>query len=160
MPRRPRRLITVAVSVSLVIVVGATAAYLLLPPRQTGSVAVPPSAASPEQVVTAYLDALNQHDCDTAATLMTADAQDSARSWCTSVASLTDVVVRDHTTERPEHSGHSEPDEVVNVQVTFDLDWRPFHDDGSLGEGVTDWGYLLVRSSPDSPWRIVDQGRG
>jgi hypothetical protein len=144
----------------LLVVVAATATYLLLPPRQTHDVGVPPSDASPEQVVTAYLDALNAHDCDTAQALMTADAEDSAKSWCEDVASLTNVDVHDHFTERPEDSGHTAPDEVANVPVGFDLNWRLFHSDGSMEEGATAWGYLLVRSTPDSPWRIFDEGTG
>lgn len=110
--------------------------------------------------MTAYLDALNAHDCATAKALMTADAEDSAKSWCQDVGSLTSVDVHDHFTERPEASGHSAPDEVANVPVTFDLNWRPFHNDGSMAEGATIWGYLLVRDSGDSPWRIFDQGTG
>ena len=72
----------------------------------------------------------------------------------------TDVDVRDHVTERPGDSGRAAPDEVAHVPVTFDLSWRPFHDDGSMSEGATTWGYLVVRSSADSPWRIADQGVG
>ena len=155
-PKRPGRLIALVAAV----LVAATAAYLLLPPRQTGDVAVPPRDASPEQVVAAYLDAVNAHDCDTAEALMTADAEDRATSWCEDVASLEDVDIHDHFTERPKDSGHSAPEEVANVPVTFDLNWRLFHNDGSMDEGATSWGYLLVRDSADSPWRIFDQGTG
>nr|WP_253945453.1 DUF4829 domain-containing protein [Nocardioides sp. zg-DK7169] len=149
----------VVLGVSVVIVVGVVA-YLLLLPRQSDHIAVPAHNATPEQVVTAYLDALNAHDCDTAETVMASDAKDSARSWCRQVASLTDVDVRDHFTERPELSGRSAPEEVANVPVTFDVDWRLFHGDVSMPEGTTTWGYLLVRDSPDSPWRIFGQGTG
>ena len=81
-------------------------AYLLLPPRQTSDVARPALDATPEQVVTAYLDALDAHDCDTAEAMMTESAEDSATSWCKDVASLTDVVVGDHFAERPRGLGH------------------------------------------------------
>lgn len=134
---RSRRIVALVVGVVVLIVVGVVA-YLLLPPRQSDDVAVPANDTTPEQVVTAYLDALNAHDCDTAEAVMTSDAQDSATMWCSKVASLTDVDVRDHFTERPEDSGHSAPEEVVNVPVTFDLDWRLFHNDGSMDEGTTD----------------------
>ncbi len=144
----------------MVAVVAATATYLLLPPRQTGDVAVPPRDASPEQVVSAYLDALNGHDCDTAEALMTTTAADHARSWCHDVASLEGVDVQGHVTERPEWSGHVAPDEVVRVAVTFDLSWRLLRNDGSMNEGPTTWGYLLARDSASSPWRIFDQGVG
>ena len=144
----------------LVLGVAATAAYLLLPPRQTSSVSVPAPDATPEQVVTAYLEALNAHDCDTAVAVMTEEARASAESWCEDVASLTGVIVRGHVTERPQDSGHSTPEEVANVPVSFHLSWRPFHNDGSMDEGATTWSYLLVRDSADSPWRLFDQGTG
>jgi hypothetical protein len=46
------------------------------------------------------------------------------------------------------------------VTVQFDLDWRWLRSDGSMPEGRTTWGYLLVRDSDDAPWRIFDQGAG
>ena len=58
MPKHPWRLIAFAVAV-VVVVVAATVAYFLLPPLQTAYVAVPPSDATPERVITAYLDALD-----------------------------------------------------------------------------------------------------
>lgn len=62
--------------------------------------------------------------------------------------------------EHPEDAGRSAPEEVAYVPVDFDLDWRLFHNDGSMDEGATTWGYLLVRESPDAPWRIFSQGVG
>lgn len=132
----------------------ATAAFLLLPPWQTRDVAVPPDEATPREVVEAYTDALDAHDCGTAADLMT----DDAGSWCEDVAGLGDVWVGRPVRERPIYSGRSSDVEVVRVPVRFDLDWRPLHDDGSMAEGETEWGYLLVRGSPAEPWRIFDQG--
>ena len=154
--KRPGRLIALVASV-LLVVVAATVAYLLLPPRQTSDVAVPASNATPEQVVTAYLDALNAHDCDTAEAVMTEGAKNRAKSWCEDVARLTDVDVRDHLTERLKWSGRSPSEEVSNVPVTFDLSWRLFHNDGSMDEGATTWGHLLglptvtSRPRPGSP---------
>ena len=159
MPKHPARL-TALVAAGSVLALAATVGYLLLPPQQTDTISLPPPDASPEQVVTVYLDALNAHDCDAAEALMTAGAEGSARAWCNDVASLTDVVVEGHVLERPEYSGHSDPEEVANVPVSFDLSWRPLHDDGSMAEGPTTWGFLLVRDSDGSPWRIFDQGRG
>lgn len=157
--RRRGRLIALVASV-LLLVVAAIVAYLLLPPRQTGDVAVPGRHATPEQVVTAYLDAMNAHDCATVESLVTEGLRDRAKSWCDAVAGLTDVHVRDHFMERPSWSGRSPWEEVSNVPVTFDLNWRPFHGDASMDEGATTWGYVLVRDSADSPWRIFDQGTG
>ena len=159
MSKRLGRLIALVASV-LVLLVAATVTYLLLPPRQSGDVSVPGSDATPEQVVTAYLEALDSHDCDTAEAVMTEGAKESAKSWCEDVTNLTDVDVQDHFMERPKDSGHSWPAEVANVPVAFKLNWRHFHNDGSMDEGPTTWGYLLVRNSAESPWRIFDQGTG
>ncbi len=157
-----RRIITLVVSASVLAVLAVLAwvAFLLLAPRQTDDVAMPDSSATPEQVVTAYLEALNAHDCENAASVMSDGAKDQASSWCDDVSSLTAVEVKAHSVERPQWSGHAPSEEVVNVPVTFNLNWRPFHNDGSIGQGATPWGYLLVRQTPDSPWRIFDQGNG
>ena len=159
MLRASRRFVALVVGI-LVAIVGGLVGYLLLPPRQSGDVAVPARTASPEQVVTTYLDALNAHDCGTAEAVMTNGAKDSAKLWCDEVARLTDVRVHQHFKERPNVTGHSAPEEVVGVPVAFILEWRPLHDDGSMAEGATTWGYWLVRDSPHSPWRIFDQGTG
>lgn len=159
MPRRRGRgpVLTIAACLGAA---AAVAVALALPPRQAGDVAVPPPEATPEDVVAAYLEALDVHDCATAEALMTPAARGQAARWCAAVASLDGTVISDHVVARPEYSGHSAPEEVVDVRVTFDLSWRPFHDDGSMDEGTTSWGYLLVRGSEGSPWRIFDQGMG
>lgn len=159
MTRRARRFIAFSVG-ALALVVVIAAAYLYLPPRQTADVAMPAAGATPEQVVKAYTEALDAHDCEAALALTTDDKKDSAKSWCEAVASLTDVEIGEHSVERPEWSGHSPGDQVAHVPVHLNLDWRPFHNDGSMDEGATTWGYLLMRSSPDGPWRIFDQGVG
>lgn len=150
--------IVLSVVVVVVALIGFVA-YLLLPPRQSAGVAAPSLDASPEQVTSTYLDALNAHDCDTVEALATAD-HDSARSWCRNVSGLTRIRIGEHVVEPPEHSGHSASQEVVAVPVTFDLNWRPFRSDGSMPEGPTTWGYLLVRDSEHPSWRIFDQGVG
>lgn len=142
----------------VVVGVAAAVAYVLLPPRQTAEVAEPGHGATPEQVVAAYLEALNAHDCDTAAALTT--GQDVARAWCGDVAELGDVEIGDHAVESPAWSGRPAGTEVVRVPVSFELDWRLLHSDGSMDEGPTDWGFLLTRAAPDAPWRIFDQGVG
>lgn len=157
--RSPARLIALVASV-LVLVIAATVVYLMLPQRKTADVAVPAPNATPEQVVTAYLAALNAHDCDTVRALTTEGGSENAKTWCEDVASLTDVDVANHLKGNPQQTGHSLPEEVANVQVSFNLNWRPLHNDGSMDEGNTAWGYLLVRTSATSPWRIFDQGMG
>lgn len=143
-----------------VLLVGAAVGYVLLPPRQSRDVPEPGGGASPEQVVAAYLEALDAHDCATAEAVWTGGEQKSAGAWCDDVASLTNIEIGRAFAERPQWSGHAAPEEVINVGVTFDLDWRLFHDDGTVPQGDTFWGYLLVRDSPNAPWRIFSQGVG
>ncbi len=142
--------------IALVLVAAATYAFA---GRQTADVAVPPDDATPEQVVAAFLDALDARDCDTAAALWATETADGGEpSWCGDVAPLDSIEIQDHSLESPADSGHDPGDQVAWVDVTFTLDWRAFGSDGSMPEGANDWGYLLVRSSPDDPWRITDQG--
>ena len=141
------------------LILAATVTGLWLPPRQTSDVAVPAPDATPEQVVTAYLAAVDAHDCDTAEALMVDRADGGTTSWCEDVARLTAVDVRDHHGDVGARARRWGGD-VVDVPATFTLDWRLFHGDGSLEEGTTTWGYVLARDSADSPWRIVDQGVG
>lgn len=159
---RGRRIRVLALVLGLALVLAAvlmTGVALLGPPRQSDEVAMPARDASPEDVVTTFLDALNAHDCATAQRLTVEGAADAAHEWCQDVADLSDIDVSDHRAEDPKHTGHAAPDEVVSVPVTFDLNWRLLHRDPSMEEGPTTWGYLLIRR-PGSPWRIFDQGLG
>jgi hypothetical protein len=74
---------------------------------------------------------LNAQDCGTVEAVMTKGSLDSAGSWCTDVAHLTDLDVHGHFTE-----SESDHPEFVNVPVTFNLTWRAFHDDGTMDEGA------------------------
>jgi hypothetical protein len=156
---RSRRCLPAVIATVVVLVGVALTAYLVLPRPQTRDIAMPADDATPEQVVATYLDALDAHDCDTAAAIMSEDG-DSARMWCEDILDLSDVEVRAHVREKPQWSGRSPTEDVVHVPVSFDLDWRPLLSDHSMAGGPTDWGYLLVRESPASPWRIFTQGMG
>lgn len=123
---------------------------------QKRHVAVPPAPATPRQVVAAFTEALDAHDCATARRLSVDPS--SADKWCHDVLALRHVRVQDPVPE-PQWAGH-QGQQVMNVPVTFDLRWRLFHDDGSMPQGPTLWGYLLVRDSAGHPWRIADQGTG
>ncbi|MGG5260641.1 hypothetical protein [Phycicoccus avicenniae] len=154
-----RRVLTVGVA--FVLLVGAAvAAILVLPPRQSADVAMPAADAVPEQVVTAFVAALNAHDCTVAEALSTPEARDQTASWCRDVGALDDLGVAPHVLEPPEDSGRAADELVANVGVTFDLDWRPLRSDVSMPEGETTWGYLLVRSPRERAWRVFEQGVG
>ena len=135
------------------------ALFLGLPPRQSASVPVPPDDATPEQVVEAYVRALDAHDCDTAYELVDGDT-DAAEAWCRRVASLEDLTVSPAEPEEPAWSGRAADEQVVRVPVEFVLTYRPLRSDHSMEEGRTPWGYLLVRGSDEDPWRIFTQGNG
>ena len=137
---------------------GLAVVVAVLPPRQTGEVPMPGQDATPEQVVTAFTRALDAHDCTTAVALATEGGRDQAERWCHDIGALQEVEVGSSVTEDPAWSGLPAGTEVVHVPVSFELTWRRFHADGSMDEGVTAWGYRLVRATPDEPWRIIDQG--
>ena len=128
--------------------------------RQQRDVADPPSGAAPEEIVRTYTDSLDAHDCATAREVWVRDERGSADGWCDDVASLANVRIGKPFRVSPRFSGRQPGEQVVDVAVTFDLRWRPLHDDGSLDDGSTSWGYELVRDSPDDAWRIFSQGTG
>ncbi|MBD8077825.1 hypothetical protein [Cellulosimicrobium arenosum] len=151
-----RRTAVVTLVAAATLAAATTVVVVTAPPPVT-PVAMPPDDAPPEQVVDAYTRALAGHDCATAGALRTPGDEPT---WCADLAALTDVHVGEPTVEDPRYSGHSPDQEVTYVPVTFDLDTRPFHGDGSMPEGATTWGYLLVRDADGDPWRIVDEGVG
>lgn len=159
--RRPtRRALLVAAAVVVLTGVAAAVAVVVMPPRQSADVAMPPADAVPEQVVTAYVAALNAHDCEVAEALSVPEARDQTAFWCREVGALDDLGVFPHVLEPPEDSGRAADEVVANVGVTFDLDWRPFRSDVSMPEGETAWGYFLVRSPRERAWRVFEQGVG
>ncbi|WP_328291698.1 DUF4829 domain-containing protein [Kineococcus sp. NBC_00420] len=114
----------------------------------------------PDDVVRAYLDAVQHEDEDGAAQVSTPGfaAQDQ---WQHGVdPGLKDV---DVSSEVAPHDTTSSPDElkayeqVVSVQVTFTV---TDPDQGfSTGE-PSGWGYVLVRHSDQEPWLIAEAGNG
>jgi hypothetical protein len=123
--KRPGRLFAVVAGV-LVIMGMATVVYLALPPRQTGDVPIPAANATPGQVVSAYLSALNSHDCRTAESATTPGAKDDAQSWCQDVGSLKDVDVKDHFMEsRRMLHGASTTREPADVALSCRLSELP-----------------------------------
>lgn len=155
-----RRVVGFGLAGVIVVVLLAAAAYFLLPPWETRDVAMPPSDASPAQVVKTYLDALDSHDCGTARALTAASASDEVGWWCDNLSSVRDVVVRKPFTDNPGATRKDPSARVVNVPVFFDLRWRATVSDVDVADIIPGWGYLLKRNSPDGPWRIFDQGLG
>lgn len=148
------------VALALVLVAaGGVAAWWLAAPQQDREVAVPGDDATAEEVVAAYLDALDAGDCDTAVALReVGTSQDS--TWCADVASLSSSEIDPPRSEDPAWSGRPATDEVVSVPVRFDLTMRRWRGDGSLADGPMAWGYQLTRPEGDGPWRIFGEGKG
>src|SRR5690242_13347179 len=100
MPNARRRWIG-ASAIGLIVVVGGVGLiYVWLTGRQTREVAMPSREATPEQVVTTYLEALNAHDCKVAQALFTPSPQADGRMWCDDVQHLGHVRV-DHALRDP-----------------------------------------------------------
>ncbi|MGH3333851.1 MAG: hypothetical protein ACRDPJ_21370 [Nocardioidaceae bacterium] len=157
--RRSFRWIIAGTAVALLAAGGLAAVLLDDEPRR--HVAMPATDATPADVVRAYVDALDAHDFDTAGRLLTSESVEQVRdTWFEDVDRITDVQIGTTRAEEPRWTGHDEDEQVMRVPVTFDLRWRLLHNDGSLQEGPTAWGYLLVRGSDAEPWRIFDQGMG
>jgi hypothetical protein len=103
-------------------------------------------------VVETYLRALDGHDCQTAEELW---VDKDADTWCDDIASIGSWRIAP-VSGLPD-AGTAD---VATVQVRFDLDWRPFQDDGSIGEGKVTWSYSLTRAGAGKPWRIYSEGMG
>jgi hypothetical protein len=129
-----RRAGLAAVAVVTALVVGA---FVWSAPRQ--DVAVPGSEATPEQVVRAYIDAVNARDFDAANAIDARPGEDLGRF------------------SRPTQTHEVEMGKTVtegtkaHVLFTADFDGG----DGTVEDGL--WGYYLERGN-DKLWRITDAG--
>ena len=155
--KRVRLAVAVAAVVALVAVPVALAARQDTGPR--ARVAAPPAGATAEEVVRAYVAALDARDVETARSLVTphhaAQVERSEDSWYRNVVSITDLRVRPPVAQTGRGSQAEGYREVVFVPVTFDLRQRKQQ---SLPDGETPWGYLLARNAPSERWVIVDEG--
>ena len=82
-----------------------------------------------------------------------------ADSWFTNVKTIT--AVRVSAPVAPSTGGGGDLAagyrQAIRVAVTVNLQQK---DVASMPNGVSDWGYLLVRNSSAQPWRIADEGMG
>lgn len=115
------------------------------------TVPVPAADASPEELVRAYVDALDSGDLDTARALE-AEGAGLADDWA-DVDSVTDLKVGDPFRETHRSSPRRQ---VVNVPVEFTVAGG----DASLEDGRMVWGYILERRGAGEPWRIIGHGTG
>ena len=114
-------------------------------------VEVPPADASPEQVVRAYLEAIQAGDCTVLSQLATRNQAE--RAWCGKGLTVSSVTVG---TAEPDPGSVVSKDFEQAVYVPVRLDVQGGAD--SVEPGMRDWGYVLVRDAAVQRWRVADEG--
>jgi hypothetical protein len=124
-------------------------------------VAVPPADASAQDVVRAYVAAVNAHDLDTAKRLLTprwaATVAKQNDGWFTNLVSITDLTVADPMPQAAADSSRLDYRDVTYVPVEFTLRQR---NQDSMPDGHTVWGFTLARNSATERWLIDNEGVG
>jgi hypothetical protein len=143
-------LVAGAVSCALACLV-AVAAWWYGPWREKYVVPLPPAAASPRQVVLAYVRALDAHDSATALALSAPAFRGTTQGWLASTASITQVNVG-----AVQYDAQQPPGEQYSVAVNFDYHSHWWKDDPSFGDGEHYWGYSLEKIG--GRWLITDDG--
>src|SRR5262245_19439744 len=123
-------------------------------------VTLPGPSASPQEIVSAYIAALNAHDVTTARALLTPDhARVVGRAvdgWFTNTVSIKNLQMnKPHNDPYDARQRHFRYCDVMGV--SFDLEQRHAM---SMPNGTTTWGYILCRNSPSKRWLIADEGTG
>ncbi|NNM46596.1 hypothetical protein [Knoellia koreensis] len=142
---------------ALVAVVVAVAVGVFLVVRPTADVADPGPSATPEQVVRAYVDAVNARDFATANRI--AGVEHMRYSRFDRAGRFDDLTITgaDRITRASDGSRSSGDDYAQAWHVRFTA--RQSGHDISMGpEGTIQWGYVVVRNSGAQPWRIIDAG--
>jgi len=119
-------------------------------PRLKYAVPVPPPHASPRQVVTAYLHALDAHDTTTALTLSAPGERVTTAFWLKDTAGITAI--------RIESVQHFKPSPPYYVCTEFHYSSHPWTNDESFPDGQHYWCYDLVHRH--GRWLIYDDGLG
>lgn len=164
MENKPKRFVAPLLGLAAI---GVVVVIYMMATTASKDVDLPAKDATPEQVASAYMRALDSHDCNTAEALATPSQRVRTQTWCRKVGHIADQHTSGHIVEPSQlHEANSlsstgEPTaapEVVRVPVTFELTWRVLRSDVSMPEGPTDWAYFLTRESPTEPWRVFDEG--
>ncbi|MBC6463903.1 DUF4829 domain-containing protein [Actinomadura alba] len=124
-------------------------------------VSIPPDNASPQDVVSAYVEAINAHDSAAGRALSTSHFADQLDGMQDNPFKNV-IEISKLRVEAPIPNGNESPDgkryhSAVYVPVKFTLKQREVV---SMPDGDTTWGYVLVRAGADEPWRINDNGTG
>lgn len=119
-------------------------------------VPLPSPHASPQDVVSTYVAALDAHDRHAIAVLT--DDDGTAARWAKDIKTIKDLKITSVLDEDPTTAGLPAGTQLRDVGVTFRVTWNN-DDDPSVGSGEMAWGYLL-KPNPKTGWVIVDQGTG
>lgn len=158
---RGARLIAALVGVTLM--VGCASQSAVVAGSAPSSVASQTSANPPsaQQVVSAYIAALNAHDIARAKTYLTPQhaAQVAAEidSWFVNIQAITNVVIGSDAPREAFGGPATGYSQIVQVSVQFTL--AQYHVE-SMPNGANAWSYILVRNSDHDPWLIADEGMG
>ncbi|GAA1719111.1 hypothetical protein GCM10009809_13680 [Isoptericola hypogeus] len=140
-------------TLTIAVVVALTGVMQMVPRWQTADVPLPSADATPEDVVRAYLQAIDVHDCDTAQDLTAPAFASTTETMCHDAASL-------EITDLTPLPAFSSPLGAA-VSAGFDVDWRLLTDDRSIPEGGFTWTYYLTRAGgTHDRWLIDDAGNG
>jgi len=112
--------------------------------------------STPEQVVTAYIAALQEHDADAVHALVGPPGEQMADAWLADTPTIGSVTVSPAVPDSTTGSAAEGYRTAVYVPVQFSLHGG----DGTMQQGANGWGYLLARNADTDPWRIVDNGVG
>lgn len=125
--------------------------------KPRSNVAMPTAASSPEQVVRAYVRALDQRDFATSNALQPYGG--SQHWWSMQVPTITDLKIeRVVTMSAHDRATSAAADWKQGVEVWTTATFH--HWSGIEDSPGMPWTYLLVRNSPTERWRILDWGQG
>ena len=160
-PAAPRLIRTGIIVLILAAILTATAyAFGYRVNLQTGSVPVPTAAATPEQVVIAYIDAYNYRDFTTMAAVY--PSAQAAYSRTRAMGTMRDVqITKSSPATAADLSGKfpTAGHDYYTVQVTLDYTGLT-GSDLAYQPGPNGWTYWLERTTPGEPWTIIDSGNG
>lgn len=137
----------IGVGVVAVLIAGAYGLQIL---RISGHVDMPARNATPQVVVSAYISALNEHDCDTAAALWVPANAFQGRQWCGDVEHVNATHLGVLNVPNGPHQ--------VTVGAVLDVEKRLISSADSLPANPFGWSFILTRERDG--WRISDNGQG
>lgn len=148
-PKTPHRGALVACAITLLLLLSGCSSKSTAAPLET-----PPPDATPEQVVGAYIQAINAQDPSILAAIAPGLAQSTIDGWFgTTIEEVQIDAARDGTQLAIGTDYEGQDNAWVHIDAVF------HHTDGSLPEGeLTGWGYYLTRDEPSSSWYIWTQG--